>query len=253
MKILGLDIASNTGWCILDDNKLHKYGVIHIPSDMNLLQRLSFFEMNLKQIINDNNIDFCCIEDVILGISGVKTLSYLARLNGIALLCCYSKVSNNIKLYSPNEWKSNSFEDLNGSSQKVDIQIAVCKYFNLIKEDDLKNITKPLSDLKDNSAEFSEKIKILKSQLQKDKAYLNRKKRGPSSEQERKSYLNRIESAKQEITRLDSIILNNKKTIEKVYKDVSLNITSMCGLTQDVSDSIGIAMCGYKEFQKFNN
>lgn len=86
MKILGLDIASNTGWCILDDNKLHKYGVIHIPSDMNLLQRLSFFEMNLKQIINDNNIDFCCIEDVILGISGVKTLSYLARLNVIIIL-----------------------------------------------------------------------------------------------------------------------------------------------------------------------
>lgn len=252
MKILGLDIASNTGWCILNDGKLEKYGVIHIPSEMNLCQRISFFEMNLKQILNENNVDFCCIEDVILGISGAKTLAYLGRLNGVALLTCYNKVNNNIKLYIPGEWKSNSFDGLNGNAQKVDIQIAVCKFFNLIKDDELNNIIKPLSEIKDNSQDAISKIKILKEQVQKDKAFLNRKRKGPSTEQEKKSYLNKIEEYKKEISRLENIVDQNKKNIESIYKTVSLNIMSLCGLTCDVSDSIGIAMCGYKQLKEFN-
>lgn len=252
MKILGLDIASNTGWCIINDGKLEKYGVIHIPSEMNLCQRISFFEMNLKQILSDNDIDFCCIEDVILGISGAKTLAYLARLNGVALSTCYNKVKNNIKLYIPGEWKSNSFDGLNGNAQKVDIQIAVCKFFNLINEDELENITKPLNDIKDNSSDMLSKIKLLKEQVQKDKAFLSRKKRGPATEQEKKSYIHKIEEYKKEIEKLENIVIQNKKNIESIYKTVSLNITSICGLTSDVSDSIGIAMCGYKQIMKFN-
>ena len=99
-KVLGLDIASSTGWCILDDNRLEKYGVITIPSEMNLFQRLKYFENNLNQILQENSPDSVHIEDVILGISGAKTLAYLGRLNGVAISVCYNKVGDNIKLYT---------------------------------------------------------------------------------------------------------------------------------------------------------
>ena len=34
-----------------------------------------------------------------------------------------------------------------------------------------------------------------------------------------------------------------KKEIETVYKQVSISLTAKCGLTSDISDSIGIAFC----------
>lgn len=248
MKILGLDIASNTGWCILEDGKLSKYGVIHLPPEMNLVQRLNYFDMNLKQILEENSVDVCCLEDVILGISGAKTLSYLARLNGVALLSCYNKIGNNIRLYVPGQWKSNSFAGLNGQSQKVDIQIAVCKHYSLINDEVLSKLTKPLDMKKDDSDAAKERIKELKSQIQKDKAFLNRKRKGPATEEEKKSYLNKIKVMTEECNKLDKYVTDSKKLIQNTYKDVSTAISSVCGLTNDVSDAIGIAMCGYNEF-----
>lgn len=40
----------------------------------------------------------------------------------------------------PSEWKSKSFDGLNGNSKKVDIQISVCKHYKLIDEDELNEI-----------------------------------------------------------------------------------------------------------------
>ena len=248
MNILGLDIASNTGWCILKDGQLFKHGVIHIPPEMNLVQRLSFFEMNLKNILDENDIDYCCLEDVILGISGAKTLAYLSRLNGIALLSCFNKVKNNIRLYVPGQWKSNSFEGLNGQSQKVDIQISVCKYYKLIEDSELDKIVSPLTKIKDNSDDAREKVKQLKMQIQKDSSFLKRKRNGPASEEEKKSYINKIKTMKLECDNIETSIKKLKNDISKLYNSVSISITSVCGLTNDVSDAIGIAMCGYKEF-----
>lgn len=96
MKILGLDIATNTGWCVLEDGKLLDYGMLNIPIEMNLFQRISFFESNLTKLINSHNPDYVAIEDVLLGISGAKTLAYLGRLNGIAISCAFKKVQNKI-------------------------------------------------------------------------------------------------------------------------------------------------------------
>ena len=41
-----------------------------------------------------------------------------------------------------------------------------------------------------------------------------------------------------------------KKNIEKVYKGVSLGIMSKCGLTCDVSDSVGVAYCLWKKLNQ---
>jgi Holliday junction resolvasome RuvABC endonuclease subunit len=118
MKILGLDIATNTGYCILNDGKLETYGMINLLSEMNILQRISFFENNILKLLEEYKPDYVAIEDLIMGISGVKVLSYLARLSGVALSCCYKKVGNNISLFTPSEiCKSETFPKVSNTIQ----------------------------------------------------------------------------------------------------------------------------------------
>jgi len=247
MKILGLDIATNTGYCILNDGNIETYGMINIPVEMNLLQRISFFESNIIKILNDNNPDYIAIEDVILGASGVKTLAYLSRLNGVALNCCYKKVQNNISLYTPSEWKSNSFNGLNGLAKKYEIQLAVCKHFKLIDETILNNICKPLETINDQTDSIKKSIDLISLNTKKYIAFLARKRTGPSNDSERKAFEHKIEENKKEIKILKGQLETNKKQIDNIYKSVSLEIMSKCGLTSDVSDSIGIAYCLWKK------
>lgn len=240
MKILGLDIASNTGWCILEDNKLVKYGMINIPSEMNIFQRLKFFENNLVQILNENRPDEVHIEDVILGISGAKTLAYLARLNGIAISICYNKVGDRIKLYSPTVWKSHSFPELTGMAKKAEIQIAVIKHFNLINKEDLDLIIKPLNDFNFEDSSLKEQCDIIKKRIETCKKILNRKK---TEEQEKSKMKQSILIDSNALKELKKKLERRKREIENIYKQVSISLTAKCGLTSDVSDSIGIAFC----------
>ena len=41
----------------------------------------------------------------------------------------------------------------------------------------------------------------------------------------------------------EQIYSQYKLDIDNVYKQVSISLTAKCGLTSDVSDSIGIALC----------
>lgn len=226
MKILGLDIASTTGWCILNDGKLEKYGVITIPPEMNLFQRIKYFENILNQILQDNNPNEVHIEDVILGISGAKTLAYLGRLNGVAITTCYNKVGDNIKLYTPTFWKSHSFPDLHGLSKKAEIQIAVIKHFKLIEDSELDSISKPLKEFIKDDGSYKEELETIKKQVNKKSTTV----------EDKKILTTRMNELKK-------IIKLRKKTIDDVYKQVSISLTAKCGLTSDVSDSIGIAFC----------
>lgn len=246
MKILGLDIATHTGYSVLEDGKLTNYGVIDLPQEMNLFQRLSFFENNLNQILNTHNPDYVAIEDILLGISGVKTLAYLGRLNGVAISCCYKKVQNNIELMMPSEWKANSFDGLNGTSKKIDVQISVCKHFNLIQLDVLNEITKPLNNANIDLSNIQEKIKNLTQDTKKYIAFLSRKRNGPK-DTDRAAFEKVIRDNKEAINAYKKYIQDSTKTVDKLYKNVSLEIMSRCGLTQDVSDSIGVAYCLYKK------
>ena len=249
MKILGLDIATNSGYCILNEGNLETYGMLNIPPEMNLFQRIGFFENNIIKLLTDYSPDYVAIEDLIMGISGVKTLSYLSRLSGVALSCCYKKVQNNIALYTPSEWKANSFPDLNGTAKKYEIQIAVCRHFKLIDETLLNNIIQPLSSIVDNTDSIKKKIEELSNNTKKYLAYLARKKNGCKTDSERKSFLKQIEDNKKIIAEYKKIIENNKKHTENTYKNISLEIMSKCGLTCDVSDSIGIAYCLWKKLK----
>lgn len=240
MKILGLDIASNTGWCILEDSKLVKYGMISIPSEMNIFQRLKFFENNLAQILNENKPDEVHIEDVILGISGARTLAYLGRLNGIAISICYNSVGDRIKLYTPTTWKSHSFPELTGMAKKAEIQIAVIKHFNLINKEDLDLIIKPLNDFNSEDSSLKEQCDIIKKRIDTYKKILNRKK---TEEREKSKLKESILIDNNALKELKKNLDRRKKEIENIYKQVSISLTAKCGLTSDVSDSIGIAFC----------
>ena len=247
MTIVGLDIATSTGVCVLKDGMLNTYKNIVIPQEMNLLQRLSFFEHNLNKVLDEYNPDYVALEDVICGISGVKTTVYLSRLSGVALSCCYKKVSSNIALFTPSDWKANSFENLNGTAKKYEIQIAVCKHFNLIDDPTLTSICKPLNNIKDNTSTIQKSIEILTQDTKKYIAFLNRKKNGCKNDYERKSFIKKIEENKSEIKMLKDTVEKNKKDIDNIYKNVSMDIMSRVGLNCDVSDSIGIAYCLWKK------
>jgi Holliday junction resolvasome RuvABC endonuclease subunit len=249
MKILGLDIATHTGYSVLEDGKLTNYGVIDLPQEMNLFQRLSFFENNLNQILNTHNPDYVAIEDILLGISGVKTLAYLGRLNGVAISCCYKKVQNNIQLMMPSEWKANSFGGLNGTSKKVDVQISVCKHYKLIDEELLSEITKPLDNTNIDLNNVQEKIKQLTLETKKYIAFLSRKRNVPK-ETDKAAFRKVIDENKETIAQYKKYIQQCNKKVDTIYKNVSLEIMSKCGLTQDVSDSVGVAYSLWKRLNK---
>lgn len=250
MKILGLDIATKTGISLIEDGNLIKYEMLDLPVEMNLFQRLSFFENNLIKILNDYNPDYVAMEDILLGISGVKTLGYLGRLSGVAISCCYKKVHNNIQLYMPSEWKANSFEGLNGISKKVEIQIAVCKHFHLIEENLLNTIIKPLDNANIDISNIQQKIKDISLETKKYLAFLSKKRNGPKTDSDRKIFEIKIQENKDLIKKYKNYISECDKKVDTIYKNVSLEIMSRCGLTQDVSDSIGIAYCLWKKFSK---
>ena len=240
MTILGLDIASNSGWSLLKDGKLETHGVITIPSEMNLFQRIKFFENNLIQILNDNNPDEVHIEDVILGISGAKTLAYLGRLNGVAISVCYNKVGDKIKLYTPTTWKANTFPGINGMAKKAEIQIAVIRHIKLIEESELLPIIKPLTDFNNEDNNIKQNLEILKKKINTFKQVIFRKKSSDSEKIEAKTSLKTLED---QLKDLKKLVNKRKKDIDNVYKQVSISLTAKCGLTSDVSDSIGIALC----------
>lgn len=240
MKVLGLDIASNTGWCILEDDNLIKYGMINIPSEMNIFQRLKFFENNLTQIISENNPDEVHIEDLILGISGAKTLAYLGRLNGVAISVCYNKVGDNIKLYTPVTWKANSFSGLTGMAKKAEIQIAVIRHFKLVPENELLEIIKPLTKFNEDDQTLKDELELLRKKNDTLIKISNRKK---TSDQEKDILKPQILETTKRINDLKKSIKERTADIQGIYNKVSISLTAKCGLTADVSDSIGIAYC----------
>lgn len=240
MKVLGLDIASNSGWCILEDDHLVKYGMINIPSEMSLPQRLKFFENNLIQILNENNPEEVHIEDVILGISGAKTLAYLGRLNGVAITTCFNKVADRIKLYTPTTWKAHSFPGLTGMAKKAEIQIAVIRKFGLIPENELAEIIKPLTQFNDKDQSMKEELEQLRKKAATLLKIYNRK---STPDADKVNLHKQIGDNNADISNLKKAIKMRTSEIQGIYNKVSIALTAKCGLTADVSDSIGIAYC----------
>jgi esterase/lipase len=60
---------------------------------------------------------------------------------------------------------------------------------------------------------------------------------------EKESTKNQIDEFNKQLLELKKIIKKRTREIETIYKQVSISLAAKCGLTSDVSDSIGIAYC----------
>jgi len=105
MKILAFDPASVTGWSLIDDKKIIQYGTIITNNKMSIGERLNYIAYEVDKILDKIKPDIIAIEDTLLGISGVKTLSLLARINGVIIQRCYHNIKAKIYVINVTSWK----------------------------------------------------------------------------------------------------------------------------------------------------
>jgi len=253
MKIIGLDIATNTGFVIIENYKIIDRGTISLNSKMDLSQRLRYFSIELSRILDKYKPEWAFLEDVLLGMSGAKTLAYLARLNGVALNTCFTYVKDNVKLFQPSYWKANSFVGLTGSATKWEVQLKVCQYFDIKLESKFQTSFSVRQDT------FIRELQQCKASLESKRKLVARyktdliRKRNPLTDLEKeelKLMLQREESFIIEIKQKYEVL---EKDLDKYMNKICVDISAQTGISSDIADACGIAICGLKEINKETN
>ncbi len=99
-NILCLDLSlTSTGWSILCDGKLRKYGAIKPRTGIDTYLRLVYIVDVISFIFDTNDIDIVVIEDVFKG-KNAKTFKLLCELRGGVIYTSYNKVHRNIFTYN---------------------------------------------------------------------------------------------------------------------------------------------------------
>jgi crossover junction endodeoxyribonuclease RuvC len=238
MRIMGVDISSrNTGWCVVDVDELNKiklvdYGAIHPSTKMTMCQKITLFDFELDKIIKKYCPDEIAIEDVIL-CKSIKTAILLGRFNGVALRLAYSFNRKEPSLYIPSEWKK-SLLGCDGGSSKAEIQLSICETFDLITEKKYQYFIHKINEAKMVVAELDrEELKVLRSRLASEK----RKKE--SDKKQIKFYEKEISNVKRSF---DVQLKDRKKQMDNELESVSLEIYTETGISDDIADSIGVAL-----------
>jgi Holliday junction resolvasome RuvABC endonuclease subunit len=86
MIILGLDIATTTGFSVLENDRIIEYGTIKLKSKLEHRFRFKDFREALLSILTTYKPDIVIIEATYSG-RNRKTTAYLNMLRGIALEC----------------------------------------------------------------------------------------------------------------------------------------------------------------------
>ena len=246
MLVMGLDVATTTGWCILENGQLKERGTIQLMPQMDLPQKLNYFHLELKSLLLRLKPEWIFIEDVILAISGARVLIYLSRLNGVAINTCYDILQNRVKLYSPPYWKSHSFEGLGGMAKKWQIQLAVVKHYGLPVTGNFSEIDKVLVSKDLVEKQLRSETDVIRTRLNQLKAKSVRKKDPPS--QDEKIYLNdQIKECIKTINNNKKILRDDEKKLDKTFAKISIDIAAQTGMTENICDACGVALCGYKE------
>ena len=251
--MLGLDLATTSGWALIEDEKIIEMGTIDIDSRMALIQRLNFLSLELERLFTRLKPDRCAIEDVLLGISGVKVLSYLARINGVALLVSYKHVSDNITLYQPTHWKANSFPGLEPFAKKWQIQKAACDFFNISYDSELEKMERTIEKYEKI---INGKIEITtdnKKLIDSTKAALKRKTRDVLKGSSRTMATTQMKSLIQNNKDLKKEIKISKLEFDKEMRKVGIDIAAKTGLTDNIADACGVALCAIKEITNESN
>lgn len=243
MRILGIDAASVIGWSLIDGNNLIEFGSITIPSSFTLPQKLNFVHSEIDRVIAKTGPVHVAIEDIIMGISGVRTLTYLARINGICIQSAFSSIGDNISLYGPNVWKSNSFANISTKSPKWKIQVEACRYFNFnIDFKEFERIDQLAASqyaiIKDKDAT----VKQIKNEIDQCKKLIKRK-RNPLTQDQKITAENKLKQLELAHTQGKIELKKLKKDIENSLSSIGNDIYSKTGISSDIADSIGVAVC----------
>lgn len=247
LKILGIDPATNLGWAYLEDKKLIDYGTVNCNLNLDIKQKIVFYKNSITKIIKNLQPDYIFVEDVILCISGVKTLIYLTRINSAVLMSLLEEYdSSKIYLIEPGKWKSENYLNLNGNSKKFEVQKEVCKFFNLIEEKELEEKLEILNHFEKENLDLKKRIYILKTKNEYLKKDINRKKINVLSESEKKESEEKIVENNKEIKRLNLELKEKTKLYNKEGNNITKFILYKTNLTEDICDAISIALHGFK-------
>jgi Holliday junction resolvasome RuvABC endonuclease subunit len=233
MKVLAFDPASTTGWSLIEDGKLIKYGTFVTTNKMTIGERLDHIANETDKIVKDTSPNIIGIEDTLLSASGVRTLSLLARINGVIIQRCYCNSDSVIHIINVGEWKKCCGLGLKGNAQKWQTLLAVVKKFNFITEDQLNNFNNLITEEVDLQYELKDKIKYKKQEL--DKLRRRGKKEKVNTEIEEKNLKQIIDNRKKSLK-------NIEKESKKVFGKMGKEITAITGISEDIADSIGIAL-----------
>jgi Holliday junction resolvasome RuvABC endonuclease subunit len=122
MKILGLDIATKTGWAIYDDTKPLKanghvtdritMGTVHLRGG-NADENIQFMHHNLYPIIQDADPDWIAVEQPINWIKdyggkgpNAKSVLLLSKLYGAALMLANIQCGTRVLTVQPQAWQA---------------------------------------------------------------------------------------------------------------------------------------------------
>jgi len=252
MKYIGLDIATTTGWSFFEDGVLIERGIIQLIAGMELPQKLHHFHIELNNLLVRLSPEYCFIEDVILGISGAKILSFLARLNGVAINTAFGVLQQNVKLYTPVHWKANSFPGLSGTAKKWQIQLAAIKYYDIPITGNFDDIATIIENADREITNEKTKLFDARHSINKLKASLVRK-RNPLSDNEKIKVTGDINT----LVKLCDQYKSNAKILQRKFDSrmqaISNDIISQTGMTADICDSCGVALCGWNELNSSSN
>ena len=108
MCILGLDISTScTGWCVLDKTgEILKIGYIDTSKKKSLFEKASFVKRKISEINIDFEIEKIFIEENLQsfrsGFSSAKTISTLAKFNGIVSYICVEEFDSEPVFFNVN-------------------------------------------------------------------------------------------------------------------------------------------------------
>lgn len=241
MKILGLDISTrSTGWSLIEDDKLLEYGKIVPSGSMSNAAKLHLFSIEISKILNKYNPDFIAIEDVVQ-VSSVSITKILARFNGVAILESYKYNQKDPQLYEPSKWKK--LLGLSGGAKKCEIQIQICRLYNLLSKDKIDHFNKLINSNKelknDNIVESKRKeILDLKKKLKKEK----------DKDIVQEINKNIIFISKE----IKQLTIDLKKNINNVFDKLSQDIYIETGINEDIADASGVAVVYKNELKEIN-
>lgn len=136
-RVLALDQASHkTGWAILDDGKLIKYGVFEI-NEGDEVTRFHEVKMWLISMIENWKCDLIAIEGIQYQQNiGITTFQTLARLQGILMDLCY-ELKIPCKVCPTNTWRAHcGVKGVSRADRKRSMQLLVKKWFDISITDD---------------------------------------------------------------------------------------------------------------------